>query len=338
MDPHSAPGKIAQMLTGYWVSQMVHVAAKLDLAGLLKEGPRTADDLAQQTATHPRSLYRLLRGLASLGIFSETKPRLFEMTALSEALLDGVPGSQRAMAMMSGEEHYESWSELLYCVKTGKTGFEKRYGMLPFDYLAKHPEPAKIFDAAMTSVHGAESPAMLAAYDFSDIGVLADVGGGNGSLISLTLKKHPNLKGILYDLPHVIERSRPNIAAAGLADRCQCLAGSFFEKVPEGADAYLMRHIIHDWDDAESIAILKNCRRAMGTNPQARLLILETVIPPGNTPMFGKLLDLNMLVIPGGLERTEAEYRELFAASGFRLNRIVPTSTEVSVIEALPVA
>lgn len=337
MDPNSAPGTIARMLTGYWVTQMIHVAAKLDLAGLLKEGPRTADDLAQVTGMHARSLYRLLRGLASLGIFKETKPRTFEMTSLSEALLDGVPGSQRAMAMMCGEEHFESWCELYYCVKTGKTGFEKRYGMLPFDYLSKHPEPAKIFDAAMTSVHGSESPAMLAAYDFSEIGVLADVGGGNGSLISLTLNKHPGLKGLLYDLPHVIERSRGNIAAAGLAERCRCIAGSFFEKVPEGADAYLMRHIIHDWDDAESITILKNCRRAMGANSQARLLILETVIPPGNDPMFGKLLDLNMLVIPGGLERTEAEYRALFSAAGFRLNRIVPTSTEVSVIEGLPV-
>jgi len=337
MDLHSPAGKVAQMLTGYWVSQMIYVAAKLDLAGLLRDGPRTADDLAQATGMHARSLYRLLRGLAGLGIFAETAPRTFTMTPLSETLLDGVPGSQRAMAIMTGEEHYVSWSELLYCVKTGKTGFEKIYHKLPFDYLAEHPEQAANFDAAMTSVHGQETPAMLAAYDFSAIKVLADVGGGNGSLISATLQKHTQLKGILYDLPHVIERSQKNLAAAGLAERCQCIPGSFFEQIPTGADAYLMRHIIHDWDDPESITILKNVRKAMGDNTSARLLVLESVIPPGNDPMFGKLLDLNMLVIPGGLERTESEYRALYAAAGFRLNRIVPTTTEVSVIEGMPV-
>src|SRR6185369_6416862 len=171
-----------QMLTGYWVSQTIHVAARLDLAGLLAGGPRTADDLARATGTHPRSLYRLLRALAGLGIFAETAPRLFASTPLGDVLRDGVPGSQRAMAVMCGDEHYRSWAELMYCVQTGKTGFEKVYGMLPFDYLAKHPEPAANFDAAMTSVHGRETPAMLAAYDFSGIRVLADIGGGNGTL------------------------------------------------------------------------------------------------------------------------------------------------------------
>lgn len=337
MDINSPAGQIAQMLTGYWVTQMLHVAAKLDLAGLLTDGPNSADELAAKTKTHPRALFRLLRGLASLGVFEETTPRVFRNTPRSEALLDGVPGSQRAMAIMSGGEHYASWNELLHCVQTGKTGFEKVYGMLPFDYLARHPAEAANFDAAMTSVHGRETPAMLAAYDFGGIEVLADIGGGNGSLISATLQKHPSLRGILYDLPHVIERSKKNLAAAGLADRCQCLAGSFFERIPPGGDAYLMRHIIHDWDDAESIVILKNCRQAMGDNRQAKLLILETVIPPGNGPMFGKLLDLNMLAIPGGLERTEPEYRALFAETDFELNRIVPTSTEVSVIEASPI-
>lgn len=337
MDPHSAPGRIAQMLTGYWVTQMIHVAAKLDLAGLIQAGPRTATELAEVTGTHPRSLYRLLRGLASLGIFAEAERGTFTMTPLADALRDGVPGSQRAMAIMSGGEHYASWSELLYCVKTGKTGFEKIYKKLPFDYLAEHPEEAANFDAAMTSVHGSETPAMLAAYDFSSVNVLADLGGGNGSLITATLQKHPALRGILYDLPHVIERSRRNIAAAGLSERCQCVPGSFFEKVPDAADAYLLRHIIHDWDDAESLTILNNVRRAIGERPDTRLLILETVIPPGNNPMFGKLLDLNMLVIPGGLERTEEEYKALFAASGFHLSRIIPTTTEISIIEALPV-
>ncbi len=304
----SPSGQIAQMLTGYWVSQMIYVAAKLDIAGLLKDGPRSTDELAQATATHPRSLYRLLRGLASLGVFAEGDARQFSLTPAAEALLDGVPGSQRAMALMSGEEHYKSWSELLYCIQTGKIGFEKLYGMRPFDYLSTHHEQGAIFDAAMTSVHGKESLAALAAYDFSTIGVLADVGGGNGSLLAATLEKHPALRGILFDLAPVIERSRRHIERAGLTGRCRCVAGSFFESVPPGADAYMLRHIVHDWDDDESATILRHCRQAIGTNAAGRVLVLETVIPPGNDPMFGKLLDLNMLVIPGGLERTESEY------------------------------
>lgn len=336
MMDQSPPGQVAQMLTGYWVSQMLYVAAKLDLAGHLKSGPQTSDHLARETGTHPRALYRLLRGLASLGVFAEGEPKVFSLTPAAEALLDDAPGSQRAMALMTGEEHYLSWSELLYSVRTGKTGFEKLYNTRPFDYLSQHPEQGAIFDAAMTSVHGRESPAAAAAYDFSDIEVLADIGGGNGSLLTTILEKFPNLRGILYDLPPVIERSKHNLDRAGLARRCQCLAGSFFESVPAGADAYMLRHIIHDWDDAESLTILKNCRKALEGNRQGRLLVLESVIPAGNDPMFGKLLDLNMLVIPGGLERTEHEYRELFAAAGFRLTRIVPTATEISVIEGLP--
>lgn len=326
--------QVAQMLTGYWVSQMIYVAAKLDLAERIQASVTTAEGLARATEMHAPALYRLLRGLASVGIFSEDEAHQFHLTPLAETLLPDVPGSQKAMALMNGEEHYQSWGELLYCVKTGKPGFDKVYGTRPFDFLSSHPEQAKIFDAAMTSIHGRETPAMLAAYDFSGIKVLADVGGGNGSLLIATLKKHATLRGMLYDLPHVIERSRPNFAAAEVADRCQLTGGSFFESIPAGADAYLMRHIIHDWNDDECVTILKNIRKVIPAG--GRLLVLESVIPPGNTPMFGKLLDLNMLVIPGGQERTEEEYRRLYAAGGFKLSRIVPTSTEVSVIEGVP--
>ena len=175
---------------------------------------------------------------------------------------------------------------------------------------------------------------MLDAYDFSGIGVLADIGGGNGSTLVGVLGRYPEMRGILFDLPGVVERARAEIEAAGLADRCEVVGGSFFEAVPGGADAYLLRHIIHDWDDEKAAAILRNVRRAMGEG--ARLLVVEGVIPPGNEPSFGKLLDLTMLVIPGGLERTEEEYRRLYEAAGFRLTRIVPTAAEVSVIEGEP--
>jgi hypothetical protein len=200
-----------------------------------------------------------------------------------------------------------------------------------FDFLSQNVEQAKAFDGAMVGVHGRETAAMTDAYDFSGIGVLADVGGGNGSLLTVVLQKYPALRGMLYDLPGVTERAKANLQAAGLADRCQVIGGSFFEAIPAGADAYLMRHIIHDWEDEKATTILRNVHRAIG--PSGRLLVVEGVIPPGNGPCFGKLLDLTMLTIPGGQERTEEEYRTLFKAGGFQLTRIVPTLAEVSVIE-----
>lgn len=331
MEHLSPQEQMSRLLTGYWITQALYVTAKLGLADLLKEGPRTIDDLARATATHAPSLYRLLRALASMGIFVEGSDRRFSLTPLADCLRSDVAGSQRSLAIMVGEEHYRAWGELLYSVQTGKTAFDKLYGMPVFDFLSRHPEQAKVFDEAMVGVHGRETAAMLEAYDFADIRVLADIGGGNGSLLTGVLKKYPRMRGILYDLPGVTERAKANMESAGMASRCQVIGGNFFESVPGGADAYLMRHIIHDWDDEKSLKILQNTNRALG--PQAKLLLVEGVVPPGNDPSFTKLLDLAMLVIPGGKERTEAEYRQLFAAARFHLTRIVPTTAEVSVIE-----
>src|SRR5438105_4635259 len=227
------------------------------------------------------------------------------------------------MALMSGEEHYRAYGELLYSVRTGKPAFDKVFGAPVFDYLATHPEQAAVFDAAMTSVHGAETAVILDAYDLTGVGTLMDVGGGNGSVLIATLRKYPALTAVLYDLPHVVERARPNVAAAGVADRCRLVGGNFFEAVPPGADAYFLRHIIHDWDDEKATTILKNVRKVIA--PGGKVLVAESVIPPGNEPFFGKLLDITMLALPGGQERTEAEYRALFAGAGFRLARVVPT-------------
>lgn len=330
MDNLSPVAQLNQLITGYSRTQAVYVAAKLGLADLLVGGARTAGELAQATNVHAPSLYRLLRALASLGIFAEDDSSRFSLTPTAEYLRSDVPGSQRALAIMSGEEHFKAWGELLYSIQTGKTSFDKLYGMPVFDFLSQNLEQAKVFDAAMVGVHGRETAAMTDAYDFAGIGTLADIGGGNGSLLSSVLKTYPKMKGMLYDLPGVVERARGGLQAAGLADRCEVIGGSFFESVPAGADAYLMRHIIHDWDDEKSITILKNVHRAMRAD--ARLLVIEGVIPPGNDPCFGKLLDLTMLTIPGGKERTESEYRSLFRAGGFELTRIVPTQAEVSVI------
>jgi hypothetical protein len=334
MSQPAAPNVLASMMTGYWISQAIYVAAKLALPDLLKAGPQTAEQLAAATQTQAAAMYRLLRALASLGLLREDHQRRFAMTTMAEPLCSDAKNSQRSLAIMTGEEHFACWGELLYSVRTGRNAFEKIFGEPIFNYLSKHPAQAKIFDEAMVGVHGRETGAMLDAYDFSAIRTLADVGGGNGSVLRAVLAKYPQMRGMLCDLPGVVERARPLVVEARLADRMQTIPTDFFAAIPTGADAYLMRHIIHDWNDEQSLQILRNARRAIGAD--GRLLLVESVIPPGNDPSFAKLLDLNMLVIPGGKERTETEYRELYSAAGFRLSGITPTSADVSVIEGRP--
>lgn len=327
--PHQ---QLDKMITGYWVSQAIYAAAKFNIAEHLNDGPKSVEELAQITSTDTDALYRLLRALASVGIFAEGESRQFSLTPMAEPLRSDVPGSKRALALMAGDEQFRTWAEIDYSIQTGKIAFEKVFGKPIFDYLGENPDKARIFDAAMTGIHGRESNVILEAYDFSGFGVLADIGGGNGSLMSEMLQKHTAMKGILFDLPHVVEHAKNNIESAGVSDRCDVVGGNFFEAVPEGADAYLMRHIIHDWDDAKSLTILRNCHRVMPA--ESKLLLVESVIPSGNKPFGGKFLDLVMLLIPGGKERTEEEYRALLSKAGFQLSRIVPTETEVSIIEA----
>ncbi len=331
MQPPTPQEQIARMLTGYWVTQALYVAAKLRVPDRLAPGPRTAEELAAASDAQPRPLYRLLRALASLGVFTEDEQHRFALTPLGNCLRSDVPGSQWAMAISDGEEHYRAYGELLHSVRTGQPGFNKLHGMGIFDYLSQHPEQARIFDETMVGVHGRETAAMLEAYAFAGIRVLADIGGGNGSTLIGILRHYPALRGILFDLPGVAERAHVNVAAAGLADRCDVQGGSFFESVPAGADAYMMRHIIHDWDEERCLRILRNVHHALPAD--GRLLVVESVLPPGNEPSFGKLLDLTMLVIPGGEERTREEYEALFRAAGFCITRVVPTRAEVCVIE-----
>jgi hypothetical protein len=328
----SHPQQLDQLITGYWTSQAIYAAARFGIADLLKNGPLTADDLAAATSTNRDALYRLLRALASIGIFAESEGRRFSLTPLAEPLRSDVPESKRALALMSGDEQFRAWSEIVYSIETGKRAFDKVFGEPIFDYLGQHPEKARVFDAAMVGIHGRESAAVLDAYDFSGVNLLADIGGGNGSQITIVLQKHSGMKGILFDLPHVIERAQERMAPSGVLDRCQLVGGSFFESVPKGADAYVLRHIIHDWEEEKALKILRNCHEAM--TPKSRLLVIESVIPPGNEPFGGKFLDLVMLLIPGGKERTADEYRELFEQAGFKLTRIIPTGTEVSILEA----
>jgi hypothetical protein len=335
MEPHEAAGRMIQMVTGAWTSQTIYVAAKLGIADLLKDGPQSAEVLALQTKVDPPSLYRVLRALASIGVFRETDDRRFDMTPLAEPLRSDVPGSKRALAIMFGEEHFVAWGDALESVRTGQPAFERLYGKPIFQYLGDHPEKGKLFDQAMESVHGEETDAMLEAYDFGAGRVVADVGGGNGSLLRKLLAKFPTVRGMLIDLPAVVERARPLMQSAGLLERCDLQTADFFKAIPGGADIYLFRHIIHDWTDEQCRVILTNLRKAIA--PTGKLIVAEMVIPPGNERSFGKFLDLNMLIMPGGKERTEDEYRTLFERSGFCLTRIVPTRHEISLVEGVPV-
>ena len=322
------------MITSYRVSRAIYLAAKLRIADQLKNGPRTAEEMAAWSGVAPRPLYRVLRALASLGLFAQEADGRFRLNRLAEPLCVGGPDSLRAFAVLLGEEQYHAWDDVLETVRTGEPAFERLYGRPIFAYLSEHRRQAKIFDAAMTGVGGRATQAMLDAYDLSDVRCLVDVGGGLGANLTRILGRHPAMGGVLFDQPHVVARARPLLEAAGVSGRCVAEGGDFFATAPGAADAYLLGHILHDWDDEKAGWILDSLRRAMPAG--ARLLVVEPVLPEGGGPSFGKLLDLHMMVLAGGLERTESEHRRLFAAHGFRLTRVVPTAGDVSVVEGVP--
>ena len=328
--PHA---QLVQMGMAHWVSHIVYVAAKLGIADHLAKGPMNAELLAGVTATHAPSLYRLMRTLASLGVLTEDADHRFALTPLGEALQTGAPGAARATILTLASDWWmRGFGHLLYSVQTGKPGFEKHLGMPIFDWLAKNPDEASMFSETMVGFHGAEPAAIAAAYDFSGLKTLVDIGGATGHLLTTLVAANPGSRGILVDLPHVVREAAPLIQSRGLTDRIAIQPGSFFDTVPAGGDAYLLSHIIHDWSEAQCLTILANCRRAM--TGSSRLLLIEMVLPSGNTPHPGKMLDLMMLVGPGGRERTEPEYAALLSKAGFRLTRVVPTASAVSVVEA----
>jgi hypothetical protein len=331
-----ASAQLLPMIFGYITSQAITVAAKLGVADLLVNGAKTADQLAQTTGVKPRPLYRLLRALASVGVFAEDSAGRFSLTPLADPLRSDAPDSLRAFAIFMGADwHWRVWSELSYSAETGQPGFERVYGKPYFDYLAKNPDPARIFNDAMTSFSASVSAAVIDAYDFTGIAKLVDVGGGHGLLLASILEKYPQMRGVLFEAPVVAEGAGDVIKGRGLAGRCEIVGGDFFASAPAGGDAYIMKHIVHDWDDEHALTILKNCHQAMTEN--GKLLVVEMVIPEGNAPSLGKFLDLEMLLLLHSCERTEAEYRALFERAGFRSTRIVPTRMPHSVIEAIRV-
>ena len=336
-DSHAEPpphAQLVQMATAHWTSHILYVAAKLSVADHLAKEAKRADELAAVTKTHAPSLGRFMRTLAHLGLVTEDETARFALTPLGEALKTGAQGAARsAVLTLASPWITGGWERLLESVQTGRPGLEQALGMPIFDWLARHPEEASLFSETMVSFHGTEPAAVAAAYDFSGMATIVDVGGATGNLLAAILAKHSGCRGILYDLPHVVRDAPKLIQARGLADRVTIESGSFFERIPQGGDAYLLSHIIHDWTEEQCLTILGHCRRAL--KPTGRVMIIEMVLPAGNVPHPGKMLDMMMLVGPGGQERTEPEYRDLLNKAGLRLARVIPTDSAVSVVEAV---
>ncbi len=331
--------EMLRLIAGFRYSRAIYIAAKLGLADLLKDGPKGSDELAKATGSHGPSLYRIMRALASVGIFAEDDQGRFTLTPIAATLQSHVPSSLRAWAILVlGEEHYQVWGDLMHTVQTGESAFEHVLGMGVFQYEAKHPEHAKIFDEAMANLIGVYNSAVLASYSFSTFDKIVDVGGGDGSFIVAILQANPKLKGVLFDLPHVTEKAKQRIATAGVERRCEVVAGDAFASVPSGGDAYILSRVINSFNNQRAVAVLKNCRRAM--SDKSKLILVERVVPnrvEHSIAAQGPVIsDLNMMALSGGRERTAAEHRDVLETAGFTLIKIIPTQSEVSVIEGEP--
>jgi O-methyltransferase/methyltransferase family protein len=326
--------RLMEMIVGFALSRSIAVAAQFGVADLLKESPKSSDQLAKAIGAHPRSLYRLLRALASAGIFAEAADGRFSLTPLAEPLCSDAPDSLRAIAALAADEvHFETWAQLPYSIQSGKPVIPHKFGMSWFAWLEQNPAEGKVFHDAMTNMTAGAVAAVLNAYDFSKINRLVDVGGGHGLLLASIVSKYPHMTGVLYDEPTVMTGAKDVFAAHGVADRCEAVGGDFFQFAPTGGDAYILKHIIHDWSDEDCLKILSRCRDAMAAG--GKVLIVEMIIPERNVPAASKFLDLGMLLFLTGCERTEAEYRALLDGAGFDLTRIVPTPSAYCVIEAV---
>jgi SAM-dependent methyltransferase len=329
----SPPVAMMRLSTGYWVTQAVGVVARLGVADHLGDGPRQSDELAQMVGADPDALYRLLRLLASLGVFVEAAPGSFGLTPLGETLRSDAPGSMRNFAIMhTVPAHWLPWGRLHESVVSGAPVAREVLGMELFDWYAQHPEEAAFFNGAMGNMSAVAASELVRVCDFSAVRSVLDVGGAHGVLLAAVLRANPAARGILFDLPHVIATAGGAITASGLSERCEFVSGDFFESVPEGADLHVLKQILHDWDDERATQLLQNCHRAL--RPGGTLLVVEMLIPPDNLPGPAQATDVNMLVLLGGRERTEEQYRRLLQAAGFRLERVIPTNSPFSVVEA----
>ena len=327
------PAQLMKFIVGKWISKPIYVAAELGIADMLAEDPKSIEELAQTSQSHAPSLYRMMRALASVGIFFETEGKRFELTPMAECLKNG---AMRSVALMFNSDWSDkAWGYFLDSVKTGDTAFEKAHGMSVSDWLENNPQAAKVFNEANAVKAVNSHRAIVDVYDFSGVNTLTDVGGGLGALMAEILIVNPLMNGVVADIPSVIQKARKIIRSRGLEDRCEAVGCDFFKEIPAGSDGYLMSHILHDWSAEQCKTILTNCHKAM--KPESKLLVVEMIVPPGNQPSMAKLLDLEMLVITGGRERTETEFNNLFVSSGFKLSRIIPTKESICIIEGVRV-
>jgi hypothetical protein len=330
MNTSDPSAELLRLINGFQISQALHVAASLAVADYLKDGPKSADALARACGAHPRSLYRLLRALAAVGVFHESDEKEFSLTPVGACLTSDAVGTRRNWAQYIGRPGaWHSWGNLLHSIKSGAGAYPVTHGMDAWLYRQQHPEEQAVFDGAMTGNSLAHARAVLEAYDFKPFSRIVDIGGGQGLLLREVLLACPASHGVLFDQPQVVE-STALMATPGLENRVETLAGSFFDTIPSGGDAYVMKVILHDWDDDKAIEILRSCSRAM--SPAATLVVIERVIGPPNQIPEAKFSDLNMLVSHGALERTREEFDELFAKGGFRLEQVIPTRSPLSVI------
>jgi hypothetical protein len=339
-EPQSAApangGALRQLIMGFRTTQMIYVAAKLGIADRLAEGPLRAEALAHAVGAAPRPLYRLLRALASIGIFAETPERAFALTPMARLLQSDVAGSLRTTALLYGDRlFWDAYGGMLHSVRTGEPAFAHVHGEPLFAHLANNPDAASLFHRAMSGFSEQEMNAILAAHDFSGFAHVVDIGGGQGALVAALLGMYPRMRGTVLDLATVADGAQRLLAEAGVTGRASFIPGDFFGAIPPGGDLYLLKSVIHNWNDADATNILRGCRRAMADD--ARLIVIERVIPAGNVPSEATLFDINMLVVLGSQERTEPEYRALFDAAGFALARVVPTGSAMSLIEGVPV-
>ena len=338
MSSHQTP-EMLKLINGFQVSRAIYVAAKLGLADLICDGGTTCAGLAAATDTDPAALHRVIRVLASVGVFDLQPDGQVNPTELSKTLLTDAPGSLRGWAVdQLGGEHYQAWGELLHSVRTGDVAFDHVFAKNAWEHRAENPQSAKEFDDGMASFIGAHNQSVLDAYPFGERGDLCDLGGGDGQFIASALTQFPNLRGTLFEQPHVAHRARQRLREAGLGARCEVVDGDLFESVPKGGAVYLMSRVIHDWNDDQARQILTVCRRAM--DPQSVLLLIERVLPDRMcataTNRALAVSDLNMLVMTGGRERTEAQFKALLESTGFSVRSIKATHTALSIIEAQP--
>jgi O-methyltransferase domain/Dimerisation domain len=326
---------LRRLVNGYQVTQAIHVAATLGIADLLRDGPRSSDELAAQTDSHAPSLHRVLRALAAVGVLHEQDDGRFALTDVGECLRADAPEPVGGWAAFVGRPyHFQGWAGLLHAVRTGENAFQSVHGTDAWTYRADHPEEGAIFDRAMTDITQRANRHLLEAYDFGPFGTVVDIGGGHGALLAAVLAAHPQMRGVVFDQPHVVAGAPAVLEEAGVADRCEVVGGSFFDAVPAGADAYLLKAILHDWDDEDALRILRSCRDAIAAD--GALLVVERELGAPNANPDAKLSDLNMMVGPGGRERTREELGDLLAEGGFALQRTVPTAIGVCVFEARP--